>query len=225
MGARCRRLTNAPLWQSPGIGHDFSATALARSGGQTAQGSRRAEIGVATYLGIIAPPLLLIVVALAGGITWYNSLKTTEPMVAAAGRQMIETGEKISERIGLLYDPLYAIVAIASQVPEMKAPLRDDAVLSADPVAVRRLRQRRKCSRRQRRPLSRTRSLLPARTACGPSAGYSSTMTVSRSDAATSLRRVSTLGSAPGMDRRATMISCSGVICTSSPLTTSRASR
>ena len=47
-------------------------------------------------------------------------------MVAAAERQMIETGEKISERIGLLYDPLYAIVAIASQVPEMKAPLHDD---------------------------------------------------------------------------------------------------
>jgi hypothetical protein len=47
-------------------------------------------------------------------------------MVAAAERQMIETAEKISERIGLLYDPLYAIVAFASQVPEMKAPLQDD---------------------------------------------------------------------------------------------------
>jgi adenylate cyclase len=78
-----------------------------------------------TYLGITAL-LLLFVVALAGGIIWYNSLKTTELMVAAAERQMIETGEKISERIGLLYDPLYAIVAIASQVPEMKAPLHDD---------------------------------------------------------------------------------------------------
>ena len=47
-------------------------------------------------------------------------------MVAEAERQMIETGEKISERIGLLYDPLYAIVAIASQMPELKAPLHDD---------------------------------------------------------------------------------------------------
>jgi hypothetical protein len=63
-----------------------------------------------TYLGITAP-LLLFVVALAGGIIWCNSLKTTELMVAAAERQMIETGEKISERIGVLYDPLYAIVA------------------------------------------------------------------------------------------------------------------
>ena len=76
-----------------------------------------------TYLGITAP-LLLFVVALAGGIIWYNSLKTTELMVAAAEGQMIETAEKISERIGLLYDPLYAIVAFASQVPEMKAPLQ-----------------------------------------------------------------------------------------------------
>jgi hypothetical protein len=47
-------------------------------------------------------------------------------MVVAAERQMIETGEKISERIGLLYDPLNAIAAIASQVPELKAPLHDD---------------------------------------------------------------------------------------------------
>jgi hypothetical protein len=53
-----------------------------------------------TYLGITAL-LLLIVIALAGGIIWYNSLKTTELMVAAAERQ-VETGEKISERIGLL---------------------------------------------------------------------------------------------------------------------------
>jgi hypothetical protein len=30
---------------------------------------------------------------------------------------MIETSEKISERIGLLYDPLDVIVAIASQIP------------------------------------------------------------------------------------------------------------
>ena len=34
-----------------------------------------------TYLG--TAPLRLFVVALAGGIIWYNSLKTTELMVAA----------------------------------------------------------------------------------------------------------------------------------------------
>jgi hypothetical protein len=40
---------------------------------------------------------------------WYNSRKSSELMLAAADRQMVETGEKISERIRLLYDPLYAI--------------------------------------------------------------------------------------------------------------------
>ena len=37
-----------------------------------------------------------------------------------------ETGEKISDRVKLLYDPLYAIVGIASQVPEINAPLGDN---------------------------------------------------------------------------------------------------
>ena len=74
------------------------------------------------YLGITAL-LVLIVVALAGGIIWYNMRKSTELMLAAAERQMVETGEKISDRIKLLYDPLYAIVGIASQVPEIKTPL------------------------------------------------------------------------------------------------------
>ena len=67
--------------------------------------------------------LVLIVVALAGGIIWYNMRKSTELMLAAAERRMVETGEKISDRIKLLYDPLYAIVGIASQVPEIKTPL------------------------------------------------------------------------------------------------------
>jgi len=74
------------------------------------------------YLGITAL-LVLIVVALAGGIIWYNMRKSTELMLAAAERRMVETGEKISDRIKLLYDPLYAIVGIASQVPEIKTPL------------------------------------------------------------------------------------------------------
>jgi adenylate cyclase len=77
-----------------------------------------------TYFGIIAL-LVLIVIALAGGIIWYNLRKSTELMLAAAEREMVETGEKISDRMQLLYDPLYAIVGIASQVPEIKTPLAD----------------------------------------------------------------------------------------------------
>jgi adenylate cyclase len=78
------------------------------------------------YLGITAL-LVLIVVALAGGIIWYNLRKSTELMVGAAERQMVETGEKISDRIRLLYDPMYAIVGIASQAPNIKALLTDNA--------------------------------------------------------------------------------------------------
>ena len=50
------------------------------------------------YFAIIAL-LVLIVLALAGGIIWYNMRKSTELMVAAAEHQMEETGAKISERI------------------------------------------------------------------------------------------------------------------------------
>ena len=76
------------------------------------------------YLGIAAL-LVLIILALVGGLIWYNLRKSTDLMVAGAERQMAETGEKISDRVELLYDPLYAIVGIASQVPDIKAPLRD----------------------------------------------------------------------------------------------------
>src|SRR5271166_2373407 len=80
------------------------------------------------YLGITAF-LLLIVVVLAGGIIWYDSRKSSELMLAAADRQMVETGEKISDRIRLLYDPMYAIVGIASQTPNIRALLTDHAHL------------------------------------------------------------------------------------------------
>jgi uncharacterized membrane protein len=90
------------------------------------------------YCGIIAL-LVLVVVALAGGIIWYNMRKSTELMVAAAERQMEETGAKISDRIRLLYDPMYAIVGIASQAPAMKALLTDDGHVGM-PMLVRMLR-------------------------------------------------------------------------------------
>ncbi len=80
------------------------------------------------YFGITAV-LVLIVVALAGGIIWYNWRKSTDFVVAAAERQMAETGERISDRVKLLYDPLYAIVGIASQAPELYAPLDDEGHL------------------------------------------------------------------------------------------------
>jgi adenylate cyclase len=76
------------------------------------------------YFGIIVL-LVVIVVALAGGIIWYNWGKSRDFVIAAAQHEMVETGEKISERIKQIYDPLYAIVGIASHATELKAPLND----------------------------------------------------------------------------------------------------
>lgn len=66
-----------------------------------------------TYVGITGL-LLIIVVALAGGIIWYNSKKSNELAVAAAERLMVEASEEISDRINLLYDPMYARYRLAS---------------------------------------------------------------------------------------------------------------
>ncbi|HEY1431811.1 MAG TPA: cache domain-containing protein [Stellaceae bacterium] len=73
------------------------------------------------YVGITVL-LLVMVVALAGGIIWYNSKKTNQLAIAAAERMMQEAGDDVSNRIKLLYDPMYAIVGIASLVPELISP-------------------------------------------------------------------------------------------------------
>src|SRR5215813_10693727 len=74
-----------------------------------------------TYVGIIAL-LLLSVAALAGGIIWYNAKKSNQLAITAAERMMVEVGEDVSDRIKLLYDPMYAIVGIAALVPELTSP-------------------------------------------------------------------------------------------------------
>jgi len=83
-----------------------------------------------TYVGV-AGLLLVVVVALAGGIIWYNSKKSNDLAIAAAERLMVEAGEKISDRIKLLYDPMYAIVGIAALVPELTSP-----AIEEDPRAI-----------------------------------------------------------------------------------------
>jgi adenylate cyclase len=74
-----------------------------------------------TYLGITGL-LLLILVTLAGGIIWYNSIKSNELAVASAKRLMEEAQDKIIDRIKQLYDPMYAIVGVASLVPQLTSP-------------------------------------------------------------------------------------------------------
>jgi hypothetical protein len=73
------------------------------------------------YVGITAL-LLVMVVALTGGIIWFNAKKSNQLAIAAAERMMLEAGEDVSNRIRLLYDPMYAIVGIASLVPELTSP-------------------------------------------------------------------------------------------------------
>ncbi len=78
------------------------------------------------YVGITAL-LLVMLVALTGGIIWYNAKKSNQLAIAAAERMMLEAGDDISTRIKLLYDPMYAIVGIASLVPQLISPaIKDD---------------------------------------------------------------------------------------------------
>jgi adenylate cyclase len=80
-----------------------------------------------TYVGITAL-LLVMVVALTGGIIWYNTKKSNQLAIAAAQRMMQEAGADVLDRLKLIYDPVYAIVGIASLVPELTSPaIKEDA--------------------------------------------------------------------------------------------------
>ena len=74
-----------------------------------------------TYFGITSL-LLAIVVALAGGIIWYNSKKSKELAIAAAERMIEEVGDQVVSHVKLLYDPIYAVIRIGSRVPELTSP-------------------------------------------------------------------------------------------------------
>lgn len=74
-----------------------------------------------TYLGITGL-LLLIVVALTGGIIWYGTKNSNRLAVAAAHRMIEEVGEHVTDRLKLIYDPMYAIIGMASLVPVLTSP-------------------------------------------------------------------------------------------------------
>jgi hypothetical protein len=74
-----------------------------------------------TYLGITGV-LLVIVLALAGGIIWFNTKKSNQLVVAAADRMIEEVGEHVSDRLKLIYDPMYVIIGTASLMPELTSP-------------------------------------------------------------------------------------------------------
>ena len=96
----------------------------ARPGGNI--GPPRASSLRSVYLGIIGL-LLVLVLVLVGGIIWYNSKKTNELVTSAAERLIVETDEKILDRLKLLYEPIYATVRLGSEVPQLTSPaIKDD---------------------------------------------------------------------------------------------------
>jgi adenylate cyclase len=108
-----------------GRGH-AAVTAQPRNADRRRQaGPARAGSLRGIYLGITGL-LLGLVIVLVGGLIWYNSKKTNELAIAAAERLILETDEKVLDRLKLLYDPIYAIVGIASQVPQLTSPSIDD---------------------------------------------------------------------------------------------------
>jgi adenylate cyclase len=86
--------------------------------------SRSRNVG-GTYA-VILGGLVLIVVTLTGGLCWYNSTKTAELAIVASDRLIDEIGDKVLERVQLLYDPMIAIVALAARVPDITAMTHGD---------------------------------------------------------------------------------------------------
>jgi adenylate cyclase len=80
-----------------------------------------------TYFGITAL-LVVLVVVLAGGIIWYDSTKTDSFAIASARQTIKEAEKKVIDRIKLLYDPMFAIVGVASLVPEITTTTITDNV-------------------------------------------------------------------------------------------------
>src|SRR5882672_5427883 len=84
-----------------------------------------------TYLGITGL-LLLLGVVLASGIIWYDTTRASQFATAAARQLIKEVEKKVIDRIKLLYDPMFAIVNVASLVPEQtRASITDDTPVRA----------------------------------------------------------------------------------------------
>src|SRR5579863_6436585 len=67
----------------------------------------------------IACLLIAMVVGLVGGIIWYNFDKTAALSVIAGQKLIAESSSDTAHRIELFYEPVLAIVALASRVPRI----------------------------------------------------------------------------------------------------------
>jgi hypothetical protein len=77
----------------------------------------------------IAALLVFIVIGLVGGIIWYNFEKSAGLTIDTAERLLAASSDDTVHRIELFYEPVLAIVALASRVPqisEMTTRERDD---------------------------------------------------------------------------------------------------
>jgi len=85
------------------------------------------QLGIAAFL-------VLIVVGLVSWIIWFNFEKTASLTVATAERLLAESSDDAVRRVELFYEPVVAIVALASRVPqisEMTTRERDDRIALA----------------------------------------------------------------------------------------------
>jgi hypothetical protein len=67
----------------------------------------------------IAALLVVFVVGLVGAIIWYNFEKTASLTVDTAERLLAESSDDTAHRVELFYEPVLAIVALASRVPQI----------------------------------------------------------------------------------------------------------
>lgn len=89
---------------------------------QSGGGSSQTKLQLA-----IAALLVFIVVGLVGGIIWYNFEKTTSLTVVTAERLLGESGDDTVRRIELFYEPVLAIVALASRVPQISEMTKSES--------------------------------------------------------------------------------------------------
>lgn len=84
----------------------------------TGKGEKKKEAGMRVYVAI-AVVMVVVIVGLLGGILWYNFQKTTKLTIASAERLVAESSDKTVNRVKLFYEPVIAIVALASRVPQI----------------------------------------------------------------------------------------------------------
>lgn len=82
------------------------------------------EAGTRVYVAI-AVVMVVVIVGLLGGILWYNFQKTTKLTIASAERLLAESSAKTVNHVKLFYEPVIAVVALASRVPQIAMTATD----------------------------------------------------------------------------------------------------